>query len=515
MVRCFTFAAVLLVLAGGSARANSVCVLDVRGDEPVMDVEKRQPFRLAKNPITLPGYDGLLLRPHNRGGLYEIVGTDYQPLPQPAPGSSFLDLPVYAVRGGWHILLGWNGRIVWGLPPGSNEWQRLEVGERWNLAAYDQGARDLYVTFGRDRPVTRWNGAKFVPSEPMPTVAGSGNAVLSEFDVPLAIRTIPDVGGTLAIGVNWSDERQRSLWFQPPDGEWRLIADQTALAAIDPNLKFPAELDDVDLDPAQRTIRVFTNSAHEAVLLLRRSGDSWTLADAIPGDGWVEHEPSGARLAWIGNSSQDLIERRLFWSRTIEPKPPVLNVLAPGTLDHEPIEDVLPYGSVHGSPEPRLVTYFATIEDIQGINPLLVEGADGWYAFDGTSLNALPALRTERVGELARIRRVGPSTLIQSRAGMFLLTDDLEAERVETFPIEQPWPHEIEIAFVEGANMFVVAHRRSGDVYVSTDLEQFARVPTPARIHRIVGSLPDRPGLLLVGADGLYTFEGSCPRGIR
>ena len=480
-----------------------------------MDVEKRGPYRLASNPIRLPGYEGLLLRPYNRGGLYEIAGTDYRLLPEPAPGSSSFDSPAYPVRDGWHILLGWSDRIVWGLPPTSNEWQRLATGERWDLAAYDQGSRDLYVTFGREQPVVRWNGAEFVPSEPLPTVASSGNAVLSAFGVPLAIRTIPDIGGTLAIGVNWRDESQRSLWFQPHDGEWRLIADQAALAAIDPNLKFPAELDDIDLGPAKRTARVFTSSADEAVLLLRRSGDGWTLANAIPGGGWVEHEPSGARLAWIGDSSQDLIERRLFWNRTIEPKPPVLNVLAPGTLDPEPIEGVLPYGSVHGSPEPRSVTYLAAIKDIQGINPLLVEGADGWYAFDGTSLDALPTLRTELIGELARIRRVGPSTLIQSRAGVFLLTDDLEAERVKTFPIEQPWPHETDIAFVEGANTFVITHRRSGDVYISTDFEKFTRVPTPAPIQSIVGSLPDRPGLLLVGADGLYTFEGFCLRGIR
>lgn len=44
------------------------CILPIEGEEPMSEVEVRQPSRLAWNPITLPGYAGLLLRPINRQG---------------------------------------------------------------------------------------------------------------------------------------------------------------------------------------------------------------------------------------------------------------------------------------------------------------------------------------------------------------------------------------------------------------------------------------------------------------
>jgi len=46
--------------------AAGPCILPVTGEEPMSEVEREQPYRLASHPISLPGYDGLLMRPLNR-----------------------------------------------------------------------------------------------------------------------------------------------------------------------------------------------------------------------------------------------------------------------------------------------------------------------------------------------------------------------------------------------------------------------------------------------------------------
>ena len=120
-----TLAALLLPLTVGIEAVADSCILPVLGEEPLSDIELEQPYRLGSNPLVLPGYDGLLVRPLNRpgpGGFYEIDGNTYQVREEPAPGSNIFDGEALLVHGGHHILLGWQNNIAWQLAPGSDRW---------------------------------------------------------------------------------------------------------------------------------------------------------------------------------------------------------------------------------------------------------------------------------------------------------------------------------------------------------------------------------------------------------
>ncbi len=200
-------ASVLLSLTalGAFSLAAGPCILPVEGEEPMSDVEREQPYRLATNPITLPGYSGLLLRPINRPGgygLYEISGRDYREHARPAPGSNIFDQKVRLATGGDHFLAGWDDRALWHLPEASEKWQRVRPGERWWGTAYDEGTGDFYAGFAPRDPLLRWDGEAFVPTGPMPTAFGDAPSSLIEFGLPVAILTLPKAGGTFAVAMD-------------------------------------------------------------------------------------------------------------------------------------------------------------------------------------------------------------------------------------------------------------------------------------------------------------------------
>jgi hypothetical protein len=190
-------------------------------------------------------------------------------------------------------------------------------------------------------------------------------------------------------------------------------------------------------------------------------------------------------------------------------KPPILQALDPGTLVPRPVTEVTPRIEIGA----RAAFNLSRIVEVPGVEPLLVQTDTGWMAFDGKAFQDLPDLKADRIGETARIFRVGPLKLIQSLKGVFRLTERLEAEPVLTFPEgTSPLPT-TSITWLKEAGMFVVVGSRDQAVFTSRDFVSFERVPSPVPITSDVAALPDRPGMLLVGPDGLYTLEAECPQG--
>lgn len=496
---------------GARPLAAGPCILPVTGEEPMSEVEREQPYRLASHPITLPGYDGLLLRPLNRSDepkFYEIAGRDYRQLARPAPGSSIIDKEARLVTGGDYFLAGWDGRFLWQLPAGSEQWQEARPGGKWWATAYDEGTRDFYVGFSPQASLLRWDGKAFVPTGPMPTAFGDAQSSLTELGLPLAIQTLPETGGTFAVAVDWHNEDTRSLWFRPVGGEWTLVASMQDLDRLAPGLRFPGPFRDTDVSADGQTVRLFSEHWKDASVLLRKGTDGWVLDAAAPFEGWSKHRGSGVRLAWSGEYSQGLTERFLvFFERSVNFKPPVLQALDPGTLVPRPVAGVAAQVEIIGDS----AFNHSSIIEIPGFDPLLVETATGWMAFDGSGFTDLPELSADRIGDHAQIFRAGPLVLIQSLTGVFRLTDALGAERVETFP-EQKSPSSTWITWLDRAGLFVVTGTMDPAVYVSPDLVDFDRVDAPARMGA-VAALPDRPGMLLFGTGGLYTLEVDCPTG--
>jgi hypothetical protein len=505
-------AGVALMVASPVAGAGP-CILPVTGEEPLSEAEAEAPWRLAWNPLVLPGYAGLLLRPINRpsdGHFYQIVGTTYQKVAEPTAGWSILDEELRVAPGGDRFLSdGVLGRL-WHLPAGSDEWQEVAQENRTTITAYDEGTQDFFVASGNGAPVIRWDGKAFVPAGPMPTAFGDALSSASPEGLPLAILTLPEAGGTFAVATDWYNEDLRSLWVRPIGGEWALVANKVDLDQLAPGLRFPGPFRDADVSEDGRTVRLFAGHPREASILLRRSADGWRLEDAAPFQPWVKHRGSGVRLAWSGEFSQELTERVLLsFERSVDFKPPILQALDPGTLVPRPVTEVTPRIEIGA----RAAFNLSRIVEVPGVEPLLVQTDTGWMAFDGKAFQDLPDLKADRIGETARIFRVGPLKLIQSLKGVFRLTERLEAEPVLTFPEgTSPLPT-TSITWLKEAGMFVVVGSRDQAVFTSRDFVSFERVPSPVPITSDVAALPDRPGMLLVGPDGLYTLEAECPQG--
>jgi hypothetical protein len=498
-----------LWLAALSAQADP-CFLPITGEEPLSEVELEQPGRLAWNPLTLPGYDGLLLRPINRpskGHFYQIIGTAYQKMAEPAAGSSIIDPEMWTARGGDIFLHDVDGGKIWHWPPGSDEWLELRGIGRWSITAYDDGTQDFYVGSGPKGPLLRWDGDAFVPAGPMPTAFDDATSSQTDLGMPRAILTLPEAGGTFAVAIDWYNENWRSLWFRPFGGDWTLIANKASLESLAPGLLFPGPFRDADVSKDGNTVRLFAGYPREASVLLQRGPDGWKLEAAAPFQAWVTHDSSGMRIALIGETLQNLTERYLlFFERSVEPDPPVLHTLGPGTLVPTPLPDIEVTGESIGSG----MLYIGRVARVPGVDPLLIETAEGWHAFDGTGVTALPSLTTDLVGERATIRRVGPIILVQSGKGVFRLSETLVAERIETFPNPEPYYGSVWIEYLDQARLYVTGSTLSDVVHVSEDFETFAPTHSPVVINSLVAPLPDRPGLLLVGPDGLYTFEADC-----
>lgn len=506
-IRSLRMAVACLAVPVSQALAGP-CILPVTGEEPMSEVETRQPYRLATNPITLPGYQGLLLRPLNRPSkdhAFQILGTRYEPVPAPAPGSNIFDKDLIQTASGDRFLAGWDNRILWHLPAGSQQWQQVRPGARWWGTAYDDGSEEFYVGFGAKEPLLRWDGTAFVPAGPMPTIFPGETSTHTENGLPIAILTLPGAGGTFAVAVDWFNEKRRSLWFRPTAGDWTLVATQPDLDRLAPGLIFPGPFGDADVSADGTTVRLFAGTQHEATVLLRKGVGGWRLDSAAPIQNWVTHDPSGIRLGWIGQPRQDLTERYLlFFDRPVDPVPPVLHALDPGTLASRPLPGPAPVGEVTGNS----IFYLGSIWQIPGVEPLLIRAADGWYTFNGAVLAPLPALAA--VGRHPRVRRLGPLVLIQSSTGLLVLDETLTARRVDSFPHPEP-DGSVMIDHIEASGLFVVTRSTSDTVHISTDFRRFDALAAPSAVTKVVAALPDRPALLLVGEDGLYTLEAECP----
>jgi hypothetical protein len=385
--------------------------------------------------------------------------------------------------------------------------ERVRPGEKWWGTAYDEGTGDIYVGFGPQAPLLRWDGAGFVPAGPMPSAMGDALSSLTETGLPRAILTLPQAGGTFAVATDWSNEAVRSLWFRPTGGEWALVATTPDLERLAPGLLLPGPFRDADVSPDGQIVRLFSDDDKDANLLLARKADGWALNAAAPFQPWAKHRGSSIRLAWSGAFPQDLTESFLgVFERSVEVTPPILQALDPGTLVPRPVDGIVALVEIVGGRAFKS----SSIVDIPGLDPLLVGTATGWMAFDGSTFTDLPDLSLQRIGEHARIFRVGPLVLIQPLKGVFRLTDALEAEPVVTFPEGTSPSPTTSITWLEEAGLFVVVGSNAQAVFTSRDFVSFERVPSPVPITSDVAALPDRPGMLLVGSDGLYVLEAEC-----
>jgi len=66
----------LLFLLSGTAHSQDFCILPVPGGEPILDIERKQPSRIVRNPRVLPGFEGFVVNAYNRKKLLHFNGKE-------------------------------------------------------------------------------------------------------------------------------------------------------------------------------------------------------------------------------------------------------------------------------------------------------------------------------------------------------------------------------------------------------------------------------------------------------
>ncbi|AUQ46122.1 hypothetical protein PhaeoP10_01784 [Phaeobacter inhibens] len=142
--------------------------------------------------------------------------------------------------------------------------------------------------------------------------------------------------------------------------------------------------------------------------------------------------------------------------------------------------------------------------------PIFVRSERGFMFLDGVQAVGIEALRYEKIGIHPSMKTIGELNIIQSELGVFVLSDDLSLRRIDNFPAENPWPHEVIIEYVETWQTYIIIDRRSGEIHVSKDMQSFSTVESEQRINASVGVLLEPTSVLVVGEDRLYAVTQDC-----
>jgi hypothetical protein len=142
--------------------------------------------------------------------------------------------------------------------------------------------------------------------------------------------------------------------------------------------------------------------------------------------------------------------------------------------------------------------------------PALIRSEEGIASFDGVEFTEVEALRYDDVGDLPRIRSLGDAHLVHSERGVFFLDDNLSIVHIDSFPVEEPWPHETSIHYVDVWQNYVIVDRPSGTVFVSSKMRNFFPIASTERISKFVGVLPKPTSVLAIGESRLFAITNRC-----
>ena len=500
MIRAFALLIAIQLAFASPSEASDLCILPVIGSEPIFQVEERQPYRLARTPVVIPGYTGLIVNAGNRHELYEIDGHTYRKIEDEFPhvwGGAY-QYGIHILPHGDAIGLGNKPWRIYHLRAGTSDWRPLAGTERYTRAVFDNGSGDLYFKNSEGRLFLRNADGHTAETGPMPSHNG--------IKFPLsAIRTVPELNGTLAIIEAFDDYRKRGneLWFRPFGGDWAMVTvdlpDQQSL---------PKDFGTIEVDKSHHLLRLFHDGWRTPPLLFDIESGHPAFIKTAPAGRWALHPGSETWFGWGGSEYQRLKKSAyMFFKTHITPKPPTAYIIQRGFIEADEIEGLEPPSSILND----AISYDLRPALSAQFGPMLIRTDNGIAAFDGETVREISSLSHDRVGELPKIMNFGDRIITQSEKGVFLLDNSLFAERVDAFPIARPWPHEVSINYLSGAEKYIVVDRETREIFESSDMRDFTRIDTDAKITKFVAALPDRDGALLVGTDMLYTLETRCP----
>ncbi|WP_308917456.1 hypothetical protein [Jannaschia sp. LMIT008] len=190
-------AVALGMMMAGVMPVHAACIRPVQGSAPVNAIEREQPYRLATNPVVVPGYDRLIVQAGNRYDthptLYRIEGDRFLPLDRALPGAPHYDAvdPV-PLRDGSTGFIEVTPPILWHLPGDGSGWRTLPWARDFAWAVHDAGTGVVTVAT-RDGRVWDWDGTSRTPADPSPPLAP-----MSDRGRVTDLRTLPAGLGRLA-----------------------------------------------------------------------------------------------------------------------------------------------------------------------------------------------------------------------------------------------------------------------------------------------------------------------------
>jgi hypothetical protein len=477
------------------AHAEQYCIQPVAGGEPTLSVELDQPYRIATSPKVVPGFDGLVVKALNRHELYEFDGTGLSVIE-----SDFPHVWGFAFEHGIHITpnseaygFGSDPKVIF--YHRHSGWTPIDETQGYLHAFFDQGSGDVHWRSSSTGRLNSLADGQVQKRRDFP-VFGS--------DQTVSVRTIPEIDGVLALTGSYRSipSESSSIWFRASGGTWSKIT-----IDLPEGHRLLDTFQDAKIQVIDGLIKIFPSNTAFAPLFLRISSERLVFAGSASRGDWQYHSPSETWIGWNGQSNQP-IRKTMFglWSSEAEPFPPKMFKLGSTEIEPTHVSGLEPPSETRGGK----IFYRPQTVILTGDMPAFVSTKTGIATFDGTHLIERKNLGYEAIGNSPYIGSLGPFHFIQSEKGVFLLNDDLSLVHIDTFPIVQPWRHEVSIDYVSDWRTYVVVDRRLGKVYVSSDMQNFSLIGSAERITKFVGISPEPATVLLVGESGLFAIKNEC-----
>ncbi len=488
--------ALVIFLATSIANAADVCVVPVVGGQAMLPVEFEQPYRIATSPRFVPGFEGVIVKATNRQELYEFNGTSLALIQNDFPhvwGFAF-EHGIHLGPNGAAFGFGSRPRVIFRLGSDATAWEPIEATRGYKNAFFDQGLGDVYWRAPSSEQQRRIRADRTIDDIDLPSFNG---------DRTVSLRTISKIGGVLSLtGPTGSTaQSSSSIWFRQLGGDWARVP-----VELSDGQRLFDTLEDAEIQISSRFIRIFPENTAYEPLIFRLSEKGLVFEASLPAGIWRFHKSSHNWIGRVGPWSQPKKRRFTYWNDTIETLPPQFLVLGPDETEAHLIPDLASQSDVSGETifyHPRPIT-------ILDENPVFVNSDTGIVVLDGVRLSDRQLLPYKDIGDHPRIKTLGRLNIIKSEKGVFILNDDLSFDRVENFPAESPWPHEVNIEFVDAWQSYLVIDHLSGEIYHSKDMKRFTNVETEEQIDGVVGILPDPASVLLIGEEQLLVATKDC-----
>jgi len=460
--------AMSLSLAGPASAA--FCIAPVENGKPTEEPELSQPYRMAYETLTIPGYPHLVISPSSRSGLYTIRDGRFEELGAAFPKTGWWQYrDVFELPDGRVVGFGHRPNILYLLNASTKIFEPIPGTEGYGRAFFDPNSGALRFVTSRARLFDLTLDGP-VPSA-LPTFEGidAANGVLPRY--------VPEFKGHIAAS-------ETMAWFLP-DGEaaWQ---------------ELPGFFED-DNFYKLNDARIWVNAeARMAHIFVGPDLLTFDIGPDVPR--FLYRTPNIDTLSLVGSSV--LVSQRRFkrgWFGRIKRHdrlwPDLYKLTRDGPVPAPGLPEVI---DESGGP---ISAYSFKFIAAAGVSIVWINGA--YWTWDGIRLSPLG-----KSFELPRSiwrRDAGGKELLENSSRIFEVTRDLEVIEINLPTLGERF----ELYHSEIFDGVFISEKFGARLWFTSDLETFEEVTRPAgiEINAVLSDLPDGKQTLALGKDGLYLIE--------